>query len=176
MNRTRSSILLVMAFSLFGWLRSFAAEASAPLELGAALPAVTATTHDGATVDLAAIGGKGFVLVYFYPKADTGGCTAQACSLRDAYATLTDKGVKVYGVSTDNVADQKAFHDKYSLNFPLLADPDKKVVKAFGVPTNLGGFASRQAFLFKDGKLVWRDLKAKTKEQADDVLAAIAKL
>lgn len=175
MKRTRSLVLLAMAFSLFGWLRGFAADASAPLELGAALPAVTATTHDGASVDLAAAGGKGLVLVYFYPKADTGGCTAQACSLRDAYAVLTEKGVKVFGVSTDSVDAQKAFHDKYTLPFTLLADSDKKVVHAFGVPTNMG-FAARQAFLFKDGKLVWRDLKAHTKEQAADVLAAIEKL
>lgn len=173
MKRTRSSLLLAMAFSFFGLFR--AAAADAPLELGAALPAVTAPDQEGAAVDLGTAAAKGFVLVYFYPKADTGGCTAQACSLRDAYAGLTEKGVKIFGVSTDGTAAQKAFHEKYHLPFTLLADSEKKVVTAFGVPTNMG-FASRQAFLFKDGKLVWRDLKASTKQQADDVLAALAKL
>lgn len=173
MIRLRSRLLLAMAFSFFGLFR--AAAADAPLELGAALPAVTAPDETGATVDLAAAGAKGFVLVYFYPKADTPGCTAQGCSLRDAYAALTAKGVKVFGVSTDGVAAQKAFREKYTLPFPLLADSDKKVVAAFGVPATMG-FASRQAYLFKDGKLVWRDLKASTKQQAADVLAALEKL
>jgi peroxiredoxin Q/BCP len=70
------------------------------------------------------------------------------------------------------VADQKAFQAKYKLPFTLLADTDKRVIDAFGVPHKLG-FASRQAFLFRDGKLVWRDLEASTSEQAADVLAAI---
>ena len=67
---------------------------------------------------------------------------------------------------------QKAFHEKFKLSFPLLADPDKKVSGAFGVPSR-GNFAARQAFLIKEGKVVWRDLEASTAEQAADVLAAI---
>lgn len=143
------------------------------LALGAKLPAVTVNDQDGRPVDLAAAGGKGWTLVYFYPKADTPGCTKQACSLRDAYARLTDTGVTVFGVSTDNEKDQKAFQEKFRLPFELLADKDKKVVTAFGVPATMG-FAKRQAFLFKDGVLVWRDLEASTEQQAADVLAAIA--
>jgi peroxiredoxin Q/BCP len=142
------------------------------IELGAALPAVTVSDQDGRPVDLAAAGGQGWTLVYFYPKADTPGCTKQACSLRDAFSTLTEKRVKVFGVSTDDVAAQKAFQEKYRLPFQLLADTDKKVLDAFGVPHKMG-FASRQAFLFRDGKLVWRDLSAATEQQAAEVLAAI---
>jgi peroxiredoxin Q/BCP len=152
---------------MFGWL-GLADE----IDLGATLPAVTVPDQDGRPVDLARDGGAGWTLVYFYPKADTPGCTKQACSLRDAYSTLLDKGVRVYGVSSDSVADQKAFQAKYKLPFTLLADTDKRVIDAFGVPHKLG-FASRQAFLFRDGKLVWRDLEASTSEQAADVLAAI---
>ena len=149
--------------------------AAEPLELGAAAPAVVATTDAGTVIDFAAHCAKGFTLVYFYPKADTPGCTAQGCSLRDAYADLTAKGVQVIGVSTDDVAAQKAFRAKYSFPFPLVADPEKKVTAAFGVPTTMG-FASRQAFLFKDGKLVWRDLKASTAKQAADVLEVLKTL
>ncbi|MEI6653998.1 MAG: peroxiredoxin [Verrucomicrobiota bacterium] len=150
----------------------FASHASAePLAVGAALPAVTQQNQDGKCVDLAATQ-TGYVLVYFYPKADTPGCTKQACSLRDAFAALTEKGVGVYGVSTDPVKAQKAFKDKYKLPFELLADEDGKVITAFGVPKTLG-FAKRQAFLFKDGKLVWRDLAAATDQQAADVLKVI---
>ena len=143
-----------------------------PLAVGAALPAVTLPDQDGVSVDLA-VATTGYVLVYFYPKADTPGCTKQACSLRDAFVGLTDSGVRVFGVSTDSVKAQKAFHDKYRLPFQLLADADGKMIAAFGVPTMLG-FAKRQAFLFRDGKLVWRDLAAATEQQATDVLKVIA--
>jgi len=153
----------------------FAASAAAdPLADGAALPAVSQKNHDGEVVKLAEAGATDYLLVYFYPKADTPGCTKQACSLRDEYAKLTDKGVKIYGVSKDAVKAQKAFRDKYKLPFGLLADEDGAVVKAFGVPGTLG-FAKRQAFLFKDGKLVWRDLSASTDQQATDVIGFLTK-
>ena len=80
--------------------------------------------------------------------------------------------MKVFGVSSDPVKSQKAFREKYKLPFTLLADDDGSVTSAFGVPKTLG-FAKRQAFLFKDGKLVWRDLSASTAEQAADVIRAI---
>lgn len=148
----------------------FTANASAaPLEVGAPLPLVSQKNQDDQSVNLAEAGAAGYLLVYFYPKADTPGCTKQACSLRDAYASLTEKAVKIMGVSTDSVKAQKAFKDRYKLPFDLLADEDGTVIAAFGVPKTMG-FAKRQAFLFKDGKLVWRDLAASTEQQAADVL------
>jgi thioredoxin-dependent peroxiredoxin len=152
----------------------FASSAVAePLAVGAPLPAVEQTNQDNQVVKLAEAGIKGYILVFFYPKADTPGCTKQACSLRDFYAPLTEKGVKIYGVSMDKVPAQKAFKDKYKLPFDLLADADGKVVDAFGVPRTMG-FAKRQAFLFKDAKLVWFDLEASTDQQAEDVLKFLA--
>lgn len=147
-----------------------------PVELGAEAPKLKAVNQNGQEIDLEAAYKKGPVVVYFYPKADTPGCTKQACSLRDSFAVLTEKGVTVFGVSHDDVAAQKAFHEKYKLPFDLLADSKKEVSKAFGVPSNQLGMASRQAFLVKDGKIVWRDLKASTDKQAEDVLAALAGL
>jgi peroxiredoxin Q/BCP len=144
-----------------------------PIAIGAPLPTVEQKNQDGQLIKLAEAGAKGFTLVYFYPKADTPGCTKQACSLRDSYASLTDKGVKIFGVSADKVDSQKAFKDKYMLPFDILADADGKVIAAFGVPTTLG-FAKRQAYLFKDGKLVWSDLSASTEKQAEDVLKFLA--
>lgn len=140
-----------------------------PLNLGAKLPSVNATLDSGQKINLSTETPKGYLLVYFYPKADTPGCTKQACSLRDAYQTLVEKGVTVLGVSKDNPKSQQSFKEKYSLPFQLIADTDSEVINAFGVPTKLG-FASRQAFLFKDGALVWRDLAASTSKQADDIL------
>lgn len=145
------------------------------LEEGAEVPELSVTIQSGENLDLKAAASKGYALVYFYPKADTAGCTAQACSLRDAYEVLTAKGVKVIGVSTDTVAAQAAFKEKYSLPFDLVADTEGKVIEAFGVPyMPIKNFAKRQAYLFKDGKLIWRSLSASTKAQADDVLKVLA--
>lgn len=152
----------------------FTANAAAePLGLGSAIPSVAQNNQNGVTVNIAEAGATGYLLVYFYPKSDTPGCTKQACSLRDSYATLTKKGVKTFGVSMDSVATQKAFKDKYKLPFDLLADKEGVIVAGFGVPKTMG-FAKRQAFLFKDGKLVWRDLAAATDQQAADVLKFVS--
>lgn len=145
-----------------------------PIAEGAAVPDVTCLDQSGKEVKFSETLVKGYTLVYFYPKADTPGCTKQACSLRDAYETITAKGVKVIGVSMDTVEAQKAFAEKYKLPFTLLADKEGKVADAFGVP-HVAGFSKRQAFLFHDNKLVWRDLTASTDQQAADVLAFIEK-
>ncbi len=162
--------LAIGGFMFFGLIG-----AAAELTVGAAAPDITATDQNGDAVRFADVYAQGWTVVYFYPKADTPGCTKQACSLRDAYTLLTEKGVHVIGVSTDDVEAQKKFEQKYRLPFTLIADSDKKVLDAFGVPHKLG-FASRQAFLVRDGKIVWRDLSASTQQQAADVLAAIEEL
>ena len=92
--------------------------------------------------------------------------------MRDANERLQKKGVKIYGVSFDTVDAQNAFVEKQKLPFDLLADVNGAVIKAFGVP-HRGKFASRQAYLFKDGKLVWKDEKASTGEQGEDLLKAL---
>ena len=92
------------------------------LKIGDALPAVAAEDQDGNLIQVAAVGKRGYTLVYFYPKAMTPGCTAQACSLRDAYVELQNKGVKIFGVSLDTVDSQKKFQEKERLPFALLSD------------------------------------------------------
>lgn len=140
----------------------------AELKVGDALPDLKGTTQENKNIETKNFS-KDYLLVYFYPKADTPGCTKQACSLRDAYAILQKKGVKIFGVSTDDVTAQKAFKEKYKLPFDLIADTDKVWAHAFNVSVTMG-FASRQAFLFKNGKLAWLDTSASTAEQAKDVL------
>lgn len=151
---------------------TLAAAAAEPLAPGAAVPAVTQVNQDGKVVKLAEVASSGFVLFFFYPKADTPGCTKQACSLRDSWETLQAKGVRIFGVSADDAESQQAFRAKHKLPYDLLADKDRRVIDAFGVPKMLG-FAKRQAYLFKDGKLVWRSLEASTERQAADVLKAL---
>jgi peroxiredoxin Q/BCP len=146
-----------------------------PLKAGAEVPALKPLNEKGEAIDLAAELKTGYGLVFFYPKADTPGCTKQACSLRDAYETLSQKGVKVIGVSRDKPEVQSAFIKKFNLPYSLVADVDGKVCEAFGVPVRAGMFAARQAFLFKEGKLIWHDGSASTSKQAEDVLGVIAK-
>lgn len=142
---------------------------SAPLDIGDKIPKAQATLDSGEVVHLSDAASDGYALIYFYPKANTPGCTKQACSLRDAYEVLLEKKVTIYGVSKDSIKSQRSFKEKYNIPFSLVADTESEVINAFGVPKKLG-FASRQAFLFEDGILVWRDLAASTSKQAEDVL------
>jgi peroxiredoxin Q/BCP len=150
-----------------------------PLKVGDKAPEVTGTTETGAKLNLADVYAKqAYTLVYFYPKADTPGCTKQGCSLRDGYEALTKKGVAVIGVSHDDQAAQLAFKEKYHLPFTLIADPDKVVINAFGVPTRTvpaaGEFASRSADQIKDGKIIYTDYKGTTDKQAETILKVLA--
>lgn len=148
-----------------------AASETKALAVGDAAPDITFELHDGKKVRLSSLQGKQ-VLVYFYPKDDTPGCTVEAQGLRDGWADIQAAGLEVYGVSMQDAASHKAFIDKYTLPFPLVVDTDGAVAKAFRVPTKLT-FASRQSFLIgKDGKIkqVW--LEVNPKEHAGAILAA----
>jgi peroxiredoxin Q/BCP len=103
----------------------------AKLSRGDAAPEFQLLDQHGKRVSLADFGG-GQLLVYFYPRADTPGCTRQACSIRDAREELRDLGLAVVGISPDQPAKQQKFDDKYKLAFPLLADPDHRVAAAYG--------------------------------------------
>ena len=164
MKLPRPLVLMSLFSLLFGFARAEA------LKVGDKAPAVTAKTDAGKTINLGDVYKKQpYTLVYFYPKADTPGCTKQGCSLRDANAELAKKGVAIIGVSTDTVEEQKAFKEKFNFPFTLIADTDKSVVKAFGqAGTNR---AAREAYLInKEGKVVYRDEK-QTEKQAETVLA-----
>ena len=164
MKLPRTLILMSLASLLFGTARAEA------LKVGDKAPVLSAPTDAGTTLNLGDVYKKNnYTLVWFYPKALTGGCTKQGCSLRDASADLKQQGVAVVGVSNDTVEKQKEFKDKNNFPFPLLADTDKKVVKAFGQSGI--AFPSREAFLInKEGKVVYYD-KGQTEKQAEMVLA-----
>jgi len=110
------------------------------LEIGDQAPAFTLPNDSGETTSLSDYQGKR-VLVYFYPRANTPGCTTEACDFRDSLAQLNDLGIEVVGISPDTVDKLVAFREKNNLTFPLLADPDKNVLKewgAFGEKKNYG--------------------------------------
>ncbi|MEO6149415.1 MAG: thioredoxin-dependent thiol peroxidase [Mucilaginibacter sp.] len=104
----------------------------ATLTEGDKAPGFTANDQNGKAVSLSDFAGKN-VILYFYPKDDTPGCTAEACSFRDNYQSLLGQGFEVIGVSTDDEKSHKKFETKYSLPFPLIADESKEIVEAYGV-------------------------------------------
>lgn len=152
---------------------SGAKAAGGALKAGAPAPAIKLQLADGSSVDLASKKGSN-VLVYFYPKDDTPGCTVEAQGIRDAWADFKAAGIEVYGVSTQDAASHTSFSEKHNLPFPLVVDVGGEVAKAFGVPLK-NGLAARQSFLIgKDGnvKAVWESVSPD--EHAKDVLKAAA--
>jgi thioredoxin-dependent peroxiredoxin len=160
-------LLWIAAFSAFGCQRPAepqqhaepakpavapAASQTPMLAVGAPLPSVTAVAHNGETVTLGALQGKP-VVVYFYPKDDTKGCTIEAQEIRDLWSEIQGTSAVVVGVSTDDQESHRAFAEKHALPFLLLPDTDQKITQAFGVPLR-NGRASRVTFVFgRDGKL-----------------------
>ncbi|MBN3951020.1 MAG: peroxiredoxin [Nostoc sp.] len=141
------------------------------LAVGTNAPAFTAKDTNGNTVSLSDFAGKTVVL-YFYPKDDTPGCTKQACSFRDAQSQYQGKNVVILGVSADDEVSHQAFTQKYNLNFPLLADSDKSLIKAFDVDG--GGYAKRVTYVIDpNGKITHVDSAVNTTTHASDILAAL---
>jgi thioredoxin-dependent peroxiredoxin len=110
----------------------------------------------GKRVKLSSYRGNKTVVLYFYPKDDTPGCTAESCSFRDAYQDFLDAGAEVIGVSSDDVGSHEAFATKHRLPFTLLSDVDGRVRKSFGVKSTLGLFPGRETFII-DKRGIVRD-------------------
>jgi len=152
------------------------------LEPGSRAADFTLPADNGSKVKLSALRGKSVVL-YFYPKDDTPGCTREACAFRDQKTALAKLGVHVLGVSADDVASHAKFRDKYELNFPLLADSDHRVAEKYGAwrEKNLYGKKSmgiqRSTFLIdREGQIarVWR--KVNVDGHDAEVIAAVKEL
>ena len=142
-----------------------------PLAVGTDAPAFTTTDTNGNPVSLSDFASKTVVL-YFYPKDDTPGCTKQACSFRDAQSDYTSKGIVVLGVSADDEVAHQAFTSKYNLNFPLLVDTNKSIITAYDVDG--GGYAKRVTYIIDgNGKIIDVDAAVNTTTQASDVLAKL---
>jgi thioredoxin-dependent peroxiredoxin len=152
------------------------------IEPGQKAPDFTLSADDGTKLKLSAQQGHPVVL-YFYPKDDTPGCTREACAFRNRQAELKKRGAKVFGVSPDDVASHEKFRDKFKLNFPLLADPDHRVAEKYGAwrEKNLYGKKSmgiqRSTYLIAaDGRVahVWKKVNVDGHDAA--VLAALDEL
>jgi peroxiredoxin Q/BCP len=156
-----------------------AKEAILKLKEGDVAPDFSAATSGGGKISLAELKGKS-VILYFYPRDDTPGCTKEACAFRDGFSDFKERGAVILGVSTDNGKSHDKFVEKYKLPFPLLVDEDKKIVEAYGVwgeQSFMGhkymGTARVTFLIGPDGhiKKIWP--KVKPDEHAAEVLAAL---
>jgi peroxiredoxin Q/BCP len=152
------------------------------IEEGKKAPEFALPSSEGGEVRLKDLRGKTVVL-YFYPKDDTPGCTREACAFRDSQAALRKKGVVVLGVSGDSLASHEKFKTKYELNFPLLSDPDKAVAKKYGAWGEKVLYGKKTVGMIRstfviDGDGVVRRVfpRVKVDGHADQVLEAVAKL
>lgn len=150
------------------------------IEVGQEAPDFRLQNQNGEEVQLHALRGKP-VVVYFYPKDDTPGCTKEACSFRDNWAALQEQGITVLGVSADDVASHKAFASKHNLPFGLLADTDKAVMKAWGAYGMKNMYGKKVEGIFRytyvldaDGVVTKLFKRPKTDIHAEEVLAALA--
>ena len=169
-----AGLVLVIGLGL-GWLNS--ARAAQPT-VGQIAPAFRLQDQNGTWHALDDFKGK-WVALYFYPKADTPGCTKEACEFRDNIFAFEEIGATILGVSIDAIKDQKKFAEKYSLPFPLLADIDGTTTEAYGVMTNLGimKIAKRQSFLIgPDGKIAKHYDKVDPTAHSKEVLADLKAL
>lgn len=148
------------------------AEERTLLSEGAEAPDFTAEAHDGSRIQLGALRGQPVVL-YFYPKDETPGCTVEAQAFRDELPALEKLGARVIGVSLDSLASHKAFAENHELSFPLVADTDGKIAASYGVDTSRG-FARRVTFVIgADGKIAKVYPRVKVEGHAGEVLAQL---
>jgi peroxiredoxin Q/BCP len=165
--------LFVAGSILFSTLPVLAAVPKA----GDAAPLFTGQDQDGKTVNLADLVGKKIVLLYFYPKDNTPGCTKEACGFRDRLGELARDNVEIIGVSFDSADSHKQFIAQYHLNFPLLADPEGKIADAYGVRMAGKNMAKRVSFLIGlDGKIAHVTDSSKPDVHFNEMKDAIAGL
>lgn len=146
------------------------------LKTGDAAPDFTGLTDQGETVSLSDFSGQKLI-IYFYPKDDTPGCTAQACNLRDNYAAMRKAGYQILGVSPDSVKKHQKFKEKYDLPFPLIADTDKTMLNAYGVwgekkfmGRTYDGVHRTTFVIDENGQIEEVITKVKTKAHAEQIL------
>lgn len=134
----------------------------------------TLENQDGIEIKLSDFLGQK-ILIYFYPKDMTSGCTKQACSLQDSMVDLNDLNLKIFGISKDSVESHKRFQEKHGLEFDLLADTQKSVIKSYGA--SKGPFTSRVAYLINEkGNVIYKFSKVDTKIFAQEVIDVLNSL
>ena len=146
-------LLIGLIIVLIGLSLTLYSKPMKKIEVGDKVPSFTLLDQDGNTVAISPEYGKAMV-IYFYPKDDTPGCTKEACKFRDDFEDFKDLGVEVFGISGDSVESHKKFAEKYNLPFQLLADTKNKVRKLFGVPSSFLILPGRVTYVIDDKGVV----------------------
>ena len=137
-------------------------------------PQFTAPTADGSKFSFSDTASRKHVVLYFYPKDDTPGCTKEACSFRDNMQTIRELGAEIIGVSVDDVSSHKKFSEKYHLPFILVSDTDKRISTAYGVLKDPGTYTNRVTFLIeKGGKIAKIFPKVDVSKHTDEIVTAL---
>ena len=146
------------------------------MQPGDVVPDFAATTHQGEQVTLSGLLDNGPVVLFFYPKADTPGCTAEGCHFRDLAAEFDDAGAQRVGISRDDVDTQRAFADKYGFDYPLLSDPDGSIAKLFGAKRLGPLWSKRQTFVIGPERRLLGVISSESdmEKHADDALRVLA--
>lgn len=163
-------VLILIVFSVF---RS---NAQNPLKVGDKIPSFQLKDQSGENFDIDQYIGNTAMVIYFYPKDDTPGCTKEACSFRDSYEAFTDKNIKVIGISSDDVESHKNFAAKYNLPFTLLADTESEVRDLFGVKNNAFGLIPGRVTYVIDQKgevIFMYDSQLKAAKHIEEAIKAI---
>lgn len=170
-------LIIVLAMGAFILLFSvYKMRGQSPVVVGDKVPSFILPDQHGTPFDIKDYVGKTAMVIYFYPKDDTPGCTKEACSFRDSYENFTDKNIKVIGISSDDVESHKNFADKYNLPFTLLADTESKVRNLFGVKsTMLGLIPGRVTYVIdKAGEIIFiYDSQFKAERHIEESIKAI---
>lgn len=151
----------IMAVLILTLMTALCSQA-APLKAGDKAPDFKLTDQNGKTVTLSEFAGKKDVVLYFYPKDFTKGCTTEACAFRDNYEVFKGRGAEVIGVSADSMESHMKFTKAYKLPFSLLSDPDGALAKSYGVDRFMGGMLDRMTFVIDKGgtvRFVYKSLK-----------------
>jgi peroxiredoxin Q/BCP len=147
------------------------------VKTGDTAPDFEGPTSDGTRLGLKDFAGKKNIVLYFYPKDDTSGCTREACSFRDKLQSIRDMGAEIVGVSLDSVQSHDKFARKYELLFPLISDKDKRISSAYGVLRDIGLTTNRVTFIIdKNGKIAKVFPKVDVSKHTEEVIAALKEL
>ena len=147
------------------------------VKVGDQAPEFDGPTSDGSKLGLKDFVGKKNVVLYFYPKDDTPGCTREACSFRDNITPIRKMGAEIVGVSLDSITSHDKFTTKYNLPFPLISDKDKQIANAFGVLKDTGTSTNRVTFIIdKKGKIAKVFPKVDVAKHTDEVVAALKEI
>jgi peroxiredoxin Q/BCP len=169
--------VVAIAASLLALSQRQPALANPEIKVGQNAPLFELPQDDGSVFKLASRKGQGWSVLYFYPKAETPGCTKQACAFRDSIKLIRAEGAEVYGMSTDSVEKLAAFRKNHNLNFPLLSDEKAKVVELYGAKMPVVGMAKRWTFLVDSDLVIrWIDNNVDPAKDAQNVAQKIKEL